>query len=86
MDDQYSTDKTRAEWLPATSCCADRIPQKAQWQTLPSWLTEADVDFYAGEFARSGSMDSGSWSNREIEAKPGESGWKVLITTRRRAR
>jgi uncharacterized protein YjiS (DUF1127 family) len=31
--------KTRAEWLRATSCCADRIPQEAQWQASPHRLS-----------------------------------------------
>jgi pimeloyl-ACP methyl ester carboxylesterase len=29
--------------------------------TLPAWLTEADVDFYAGEFARSGFRGGLNW-------------------------
>jgi pimeloyl-ACP methyl ester carboxylesterase len=29
--------------------------------TLPSWLTEADVDFYAGEFARTGFRGGLNW-------------------------
>jgi pimeloyl-ACP methyl ester carboxylesterase len=28
---------------------------------LPSWLTEADIDFYAGEFARSGFRGGLNW-------------------------
>jgi uncharacterized protein YjiS (DUF1127 family) len=31
--------KTRAEWLRATSCCADRIPQETQWQASPHRLS-----------------------------------------------
>ena len=30
--------KTRAEWLRATSCCADRIPQEIQSQASPHRL------------------------------------------------
>lgn len=30
-------------------------------ETLPSWLTEADVDFYAGEFLRTGFRGGLSW-------------------------
>jgi pimeloyl-ACP methyl ester carboxylesterase len=29
--------------------------------TLPAWLTEADIDFYAGEFARSGFRGGLNW-------------------------
>jgi pimeloyl-ACP methyl ester carboxylesterase len=29
--------------------------------TLPAWLTEADLDFYAGEFARSGFRGGLNW-------------------------
>jgi pimeloyl-ACP methyl ester carboxylesterase len=29
--------------------------------TLPPWLTEADVDFYAGEFARTGFRGGLNW-------------------------
>ena len=31
--------KTRAEWLRATSCCADRIPRETQWQASPRGLS-----------------------------------------------
>ena len=31
--------KTRAEWLRATRCCADRIPQQTQWQASPHPLS-----------------------------------------------
>ena len=31
--------KTRAEWLRATSCGADRIPQETQWQASPHRLS-----------------------------------------------
>ena len=30
-------------------------------ETLPAWLTEADVDFYAGEFARTGFRGGLNW-------------------------
>src|SRR5262249_21172447 len=29
--------------------------------TLPSWLTEADIDFYAGEFGRAGFRGGLNW-------------------------
>ena len=32
--------KTRAEWLRATSCCADRIPQETQRQASPHRLSD----------------------------------------------
>ena len=31
--------KTRAEWVGATSCRADRIPQETQWEASPHWLS-----------------------------------------------
>ena len=45
-------------WFRATaasSADATRPP------TLPAWITEADVDFYAGEFARSGFRGGLNW-------------------------
>ena len=30
-------------------------------ETLPAWLTEADLDFYAGEFARTGFRGGLNW-------------------------
>ena len=30
-------------------------------ETLPPWLTEADIDFYAGEFARTGFRGGLNW-------------------------
>ena len=36
----------------------DGMPNPA---VLPSWLTEADIDFYAGEFARSGFRGGLNW-------------------------
>jgi hypothetical protein len=30
-------------------------------KTLPSWLTDADVDFYTGEFARTGFRGGLNW-------------------------
>lgn len=40
-------------------------------QTLPAWLTEADIDYYAGEFARAGFRGGLNWyrnlrRNREL--------------------
>jgi len=34
---------------------------RAEPQALPSWLTEADVDFYVGEFARTGFTGGLNW-------------------------
>ena len=27
--------KTKAEWVRATPCCADRVPQETQWEASP---------------------------------------------------
>jgi pimeloyl-ACP methyl ester carboxylesterase len=40
--------------------------------SLPSWLTEADVDFYAGEFVRSGFRGGLNWY-RNIDRN-----WEIL--------
>jgi pimeloyl-ACP methyl ester carboxylesterase len=40
--------------------------------TLPSWLTEADIDFYAGEFARTGFRGGLNWY-RNIDCN-----WELL--------
>jgi pimeloyl-ACP methyl ester carboxylesterase len=40
--------------LPARSPDGDLLTGLPDPDTLPAWLTEEDLDFYAGEFARSG--------------------------------
>ena len=42
-----------AEWRLPDADCSSR--------QLPSWLTEADIDFYAGEFARTGFRGGLNW-------------------------
>ena len=42
--------------------------------TLPSWLTEADIDFYAGEFARAGFRGGLNWY-RNIDRN-----WELLAS------
>jgi pimeloyl-ACP methyl ester carboxylesterase len=37
------------------------LARMANPETLPSWLTEADVDFYAAEFARTGFRGGLNW-------------------------
>jgi pimeloyl-ACP methyl ester carboxylesterase len=37
------------------------LSQMADPESLPPWLTEADVDFYAGEFARTGFRGGLNW-------------------------
>jgi pimeloyl-ACP methyl ester carboxylesterase len=47
--------KDQVGMVPRTGGFAARMArQPANPATLPSWLTEADIDFYAAEFARSG--------------------------------
>ena len=49
---------------------------------LPSWLTEADVDFYAGEFKRSGFRGGLNWYrniDRNWELLAPWSGAKVTV-------
>jgi pimeloyl-ACP methyl ester carboxylesterase len=58
--------------MPAQEPTAMMVPRQgglhARWAsqfvnpaTLPNWLTEADVDFYAGEFARTGFSGALNW-------------------------
>jgi pimeloyl-ACP methyl ester carboxylesterase len=50
--------------------------------TLPSWLTEADVDFYAGEFRRAGFRGGLNWYrniDRNWELLAAYSGAKVAV-------
>jgi pimeloyl-ACP methyl ester carboxylesterase len=44
----------------------------AEPSTLPPWLSEADIDFYAGEFARTGFRGGLNWY-RNIDAS-----WELL--------
>src|SRR5262249_44766827 len=37
------------------------LPRTVDPQALPAWLTDADIDFYAGEFARSGFRGGLNW-------------------------
>ena len=37
------------------------LSRRAAPEPLPAWLTEADVDFYAGEFARTGFRGGLNW-------------------------
>jgi pimeloyl-ACP methyl ester carboxylesterase len=47
--------KDQVGMVPRSGGFADRMAtQPANPATLPRWLTEADIDFYAAEFARSG--------------------------------
>ena len=50
--------------------------------TLPAWLTEADIDFYAGEFARSGFRGGLNWYrniDRNWELLAPFAGMKVTV-------
>src|SRR5947209_18754705 len=67
----------RASMLPALIGAAGDAPAGINWQTvipesgfrggfppdtaLPSWLTPADVDFYTGEFERTGFRGGLNW-------------------------
>jgi len=46
------------EMLPRNGGFLGRVPKP---DALPAWLTEADVDFYAGEFARTGFRGGLNW-------------------------
>ena len=51
-------------------------------QTLPAWLSEADIDMYAGEFARSGFRGGLNWYrniDRNWELMAPFDGLKVTI-------
>ena len=68
----------------------------ARWRatqpaTLPAWLTEADVDFYAGEFARTGFRGGLNWyrnidRNWELLAPSPARGYRAGAVHRRRPR
>jgi pimeloyl-ACP methyl ester carboxylesterase len=54
-DTPVQVPKDQVGMVPRTGGFAARMAtQPASPTTLPSWLTEADIDFYAAEFARSG--------------------------------
>ena len=65
------------------------IPRKGGFLTrmdspssLPSWLTDADIDFYAGEFARAGFRGGLNWYrniDRNWELLAPFSGMKVAV-------
>jgi pimeloyl-ACP methyl ester carboxylesterase len=44
--------------LPKRSTFLESMPDP---ETLPAWLGEADIDFYAGEFARTGFRGGLNW-------------------------
>ncbi len=46
--------ETDLSMLPPKAAGDDLLSSLPDPDTLPPWLTEADLDFYAGEFARSG--------------------------------
>ena len=49
---------TRRAWFQGRAAF---LPARSIRQTLPAWLTEADIDFYAGEFARTGFRGGLNW-------------------------
>ena len=58
----------RASAQPVGSRSSGMVPRTGEWigdrpvpSVLPSWITEADVDFYAGEFKRAGFRGGLSW-------------------------
>ena len=56
-----------------------RLPEK-----LPAWLTEADLDFYVGEFTRAGFRGGINWYrniDRNWELTPFQDGAKILQPT-----
>ena len=55
-------------WRPTSVTAAGMVRRKGAFldgmmspTVLPSWLTETDVDFYAGEFARTGFCGGLNW-------------------------
>src|SRR5262249_18623275 len=63
-----SGDAPRREDSGAAASAVGMVPRQGGFLTrmlnpaiLPSWLTEADVDFYAGEFARTGFRGGLNW-------------------------
>jgi hypothetical protein len=50
--------------------------------SLPSWLTEADLEFYVREFARTGFRGGLSWLGWSIKPEPRISGRKRCVRTR----
>ena len=63
-----SGDAPRRELTLGTDRLVGMVPRKGGFldrtldpHTLPSWLTEADIDFYAGEFSRTGFRGGLNW-------------------------
>jgi pimeloyl-ACP methyl ester carboxylesterase len=48
-------------WRPVLPKTAGFLDATTDPPTLPPWLTEADLDFYAGEFARTGFRGGLNW-------------------------
>ncbi len=74
-----SGDAPRREDIGAAASAVGMVPRQGGFltrmlnpATLPSWLTEADVDFYAGEFARTGFRGGLNWY-RNIDRN-----WEIL--------
>jgi pimeloyl-ACP methyl ester carboxylesterase len=58
------------------------LSRMADPETLPPWLTEADVDFYAGEFARTGFRGGLNWYrniDRNWELLAAYAGARVMV-------
>jgi hypothetical protein len=65
------------------------LSRPAAPRPLPAWLTEADVDFYANEFARTGFRSGLNWYrniDRDWELMAPFAGLKVVSTSRRSGR
>jgi epoxide hydrolase A/B len=63
-----SGDTPRRDWGGAASNAVGMVSRQAGFlsgmvnpASLPGWLSEADIDFYAGEFARSGFRGGLNW-------------------------
>jgi pimeloyl-ACP methyl ester carboxylesterase len=74
-----SGDAPRGDDIGAAASAVEMVPRQGGFltrmlnpATLPSWLTEADVDFYAGEFARTGFRGGLNWY-RNIDRN-----WEIL--------
>lgn len=52
---------SEARWGPVIPKDRGFLDVTIDPETLPSWLTEADVDFYAGEFSRTGFRGGLNW-------------------------
>src|SRR5262249_22200833 len=74
-----SGDAPRRDGSAATTNAVGMVPRQDGFlsgmvdpASLPSWITEADVDFYAGEFARTGFRGGLNWY-RNIDRN-----WEIL--------